>query len=269
MKNLYKLYYKDYFQGIDFSVLLENKEEAKKKNRQVIERVNREILDTPFVQPSERVRANWCPQLKVEYPGLVTGIGINHEANIEGEFKLGIHLDYLTGMPVIYGSSVKGMLRDVFSDVDYIKRMLGKILEKGVAESIDVNDLVKDIFDGKEVEIIDGLTGKEKKYRNKSIYKRDIFHDAVLISGDSQGKVLRSDYITPHFRDVLKDPIPIGFVKIAPGAVIEFRFRLVDSDYLSKEQKCSLFYCILQTFAVGAKTNVGYGNLTEREEPEK
>lgn len=239
------------------------------KNRQVIERVNREILDTSFVQPSERVRANWCPQLKVEYPGLVTGIGINHEANIEGEFKLGIHLDYLTGMSVIYGSSVKGMLRDVFSDVDYIKRMLGKILEKGVAESIDVNDLVRDIFDGKEVEIIDGLAGKEKKYRNKSIYKRDIFHDAVLISGDSQGKVLRSDYITPHFRDVLKDPIPIGFVKIAPGAVIEFRFRLVDSDCLSKEQKCRLFYCILQTFAVGAKTNVGYGNLTEGEEPEK
>ena len=155
--NLYKYYYKDYFlceeqcklpEGKpknnernnqqtykkikpDFSFLWkEEKKEIEKINKQNearIKEANRKILNVPFTKPSESV--DWVNSTlcyKVLYPGLVTGIGIEHEANIKGEFKLGIHLDYLTGMPIIYGSTVKGILRSAFEDPQYIHDLLKK-----------------------------------------------------------------------------------------------------------------------------------------------
>ena len=59
-------------------------------------------------------------------------------------------------------------------------------------------------------------------------------------------------------------------MKIAPGCKIEFRFKLVDSivkdkdgkEYkLSADEKREIFKEILTTVGVGAKTNVGYGQL--------
>ena len=56
-------------------------------------------------------------------------------------------------------------------------------------------------------------------------------------------------------------------MKIAPGCKLEFRFKLVDTEIagtgkkFSKEQKLELFKEILTTVGVGAKTNVGYGQL--------
>ena len=246
MKNLHKAYYKDYFAGADFSFLLKEKKAdrvASPKDIQEIKRRNMALMGAKLKMIDSNPRTNTQFDLRIAYPGLVTGVGINHEAKIEGEFKLGVHFDYTYGMPVVYGSSVKGVLRAYFKEF---------YAPKNGEPSVD--DLFNDIFEG----------GADKK-KPKSIYDRDIFFDAVLTHGDSQGRILCSDSITPHGANPLKNPIPITFMKIAPGCTMEFRFKLVDSvingQTFAKDQKKELFQQILLTVGVGAKTNVGYGQF--------
>lgn len=264
--NLHKAYYKDYFNGI---VNWDNIKDSRNTNavRQHNAKLTHERLKIPddndLGQDVKKIN------LKIQYPGFVTGIGINHEAGIEGEFKLGLHFDWTWGMPVVYGSSVKGVLRSWFMEI-YDQEKYG----------IDAGDLLMDIFEGATTRDIDserkkykdGWAEKTKKpenriyMKNKSIYNRDIFFDAVLTSADSKGRILCSDSITPH-PEPLQNPIPLTFLKIAPGCTLEFRFKLVDSvidgKTLSADDKREIFKEILTTVGVGAKTNVGYGQLKE------
>ena len=257
MRNLHKAYYKDYFDKLDFGYLLNNSDgpvvEIKRRNAELTaSNLLQQIPKTPLVNNSFR--------LKISYPGLVTGIGINHEASIEGEFKLGVHFDWTYGMPVVYGSSVKGVLRNAFIEeqkngriLKYEKYYLEKCTGREWSQE-DIKVLFASIFEGKE-------NGP------KSIYNRDIFFDAVLVGADSNDHILASDSITPHGNNPLKNPIPITFMKIAPGCTMEFRFKLVDSDINGKTftaaQKKTLFEEILKTVGVGAKTNVGYGQFKQ------
>lgn len=198
--------------------------------------------------------------LDIAYPGLVTGVGINHEAKIEGEFKLGVHFDWTYGMPVVYGSSVKGVLRSAFIS----KQKNGKIIEY---EDYYLKEVTKREWSQEEIKILfDAIfEGKDEKGNNLSIYDRDIFFDAVITHTDSKGRILCSDSITPHGDNPLKNPIPITFLKIAPRCKLEFRFKLVDTkigdNVFNKEDKLKLFKKILTTVGIGAKTNVGYGQL--------
>lgn len=247
MRNLHKLFYKDYFNGGDF---LDSKAA---KSMSAVMTSNQELLST--VNPKDVCYADndgyitHSFELKVAYPGLITGIGIMHEMGVKGELKLGLHFDYTYGFPVIYGSSVKGVLRSCFKDVyegEYAKYVFD------------------DIFEGI------GAGGNAK-----SIYDRDIFHDAVIISPES-GTILVSDTIAPHggtrHDDPFAEPNPISFLKVAPDVTIKFRFSLKDtkdaegSIVLSASAKLELFKEILTVFGVGAKTNVGYGQFKMSEE---
>ena len=244
MKNLKQFYYKDYFGSVNFSYLLKGDGKAGKDIVEAIKSKNKQLCDVTFVEKiPEPECVNTCIQAKVCYPGLVTGVGIGHEASIEGEFKLGMHFDHTYGQPIIYGSSVKGVLRHYFKEC-----------YDGTDEEAD--ELIKDIFGS-----------DDPRDSGKSLYDRDIFFDAVIVKGDKNGHILAPDSITPHTGGPLKNPIPITFVKIASGCTIEFRFRLVDSVIGDKtftaEEKKELFTEILTTFGVGAKTNVGYGQLEE------
>ena len=257
-KNLYKLFYRDYYSQVNFSYLFSNNREVIENNQAQIAAKNEELLEAPLAIIPKCKRTNVQVPIQVQYPGLITGSGITHETSIEGEFKLGIHLDCTYGMPVIYGSSIKGVLRSAFvNDPDYIQSLLDEIVED---KTIEVKDLIKDIFDGQErdPENDDPIKGTIA-YKNKSIYKRDIFFDAVIISPDSTGHILASDYITPH-KNPLRDPVPISFIKIASGCTMELRFRLVNS-IITNAEKLALFLKILQDSGIGAKTNVGYGQL--------
>lgn len=227
MLNLYKAYYKDYFSELDFHPLLEYSDKSLDKTKIDNNLFTRNGLLVRIPEPVDGLDKF---ELKISYPGLVTGIGIPHEVKIEGGFKLGVHFDYTRGMPVIYGSSVKGVLRE------YFRHFKNSEL------------LWKDIFEGS----------------GKNMYARDIFYDAVLVAPDRQGRILCSDSITPH-KNPLKNPIPITFLKIAPGCKVQFRFKLFDSIVdgvrFSKEEKLDLFKKILLTVGIGAKTNVGYGQF--------
>ena len=257
MRNLHKAYYKDYFKDLKFGYLLNNGEEPKTE----IKRRNGELTATGLLKiiPKNSL-VNKSFELQIAYPGLVTGVGINHEAKIEGEFKLGVHFEWTHGMPVVYGSSVKGVLRNAFVEI----QKKGKIIEY---EDDFLNEVTKREWGQEEIKILfDAIfEGKDSKGKNLSIYDRDIFFDAVIVKPDKKGRILCSDSITPHTAGPLKNPTPITFLKIAPGCKLEFRFKLVDTIIadrkFTKDEKLALFKEILTTVGVGAKTNVGYGQL--------
>lgn len=262
--NLHKYYYKEYFKGAIFSPLLEDEDatlsDISEKNKFLCSpNLLHEIRKNPIV--------NHVIPLQIAYPGLVTGVGIDHEAKITGEFKLGVHFDWTYGMPIVYGSSVKGVLRNAF----IAKIEKGKIVEyedyylKKVAKGWDWSPRhIKTLFDAI-------FEGKDSKGNNLSIYERDIFFDAVITKPDSKRRILCSDSITPHGGEThdnpLKNPTPLAFLKIAPGCTLEFRFKLNDTkvgdETFKADTKLALFKEILTTVGIGAKTNVGYGQLKE------
>lgn len=231
--NIGKLFYKDYYKGINFLDVIGEKKEVK------ISDINNRIRQSLLVQIDSPIKEKDGLQsfkLKVQYPGLITGVGLVHDSkDIEGGYNLGMHFDYTMGMPIIYGSSVKGVLSSYFKT----------FCEE---EEAKLDDLYNQIFEGK------------KGDKNISIYERDVFFDAVIVNPKTG--FLEDDSITPHTGGPLKNPIPITMLKIAPGTTIEFRFRLKDSDDYTVDSKLKIFKEILTTVGIGAKTNVGYGQLT-------
>lgn len=186
--------------------------------------------------------------LETTYPGLLTGVGELHSAGkIENEFKLGFHFDHSTGLPVIPGSTVKGALRSIIDETDYLQCILNE-LQINVT---DIGLLEKEIFLG------------ERSNDLVSIYKRDIFLDAFIVKSACQGgRFLDDDFITPHHDNQFKNPTPIQFLKVMPGVRFRFQFDVKDG-LISADEKCKLFKRILQDIGIGAKTNVGYGHLVE------
>lgn len=297
-RNISLLFYKNYFQEIKFTHLFErgaNIRDEIRDNTNSIKEVNKKITEQSDLEIIPNIKTKHRIHATIQYPGLITGVGINHEAKIEGEFKLGINFDYTYGMPVIHGSSVKGLLRSAFPDSkstierenDPIKKkkrekireskvkLISQYLNSIENKSIDIDSLRDHIFDG---------IGKDKNI--ESIYRRDIFFDAVIIKPVKRNillngiektvtRILDSDSITPHIhknltyeQSMLKNPIPLIFLKIASGVKMEFRFNLKDG-LISAKEKRDLFAKILEDFGIGAKTNVGYGQFSKIEVIEK
>jgi CRISPR-associated protein Cmr6 len=247
MNNLHKLYYKDYYQNVRFSL---DKNGDVNIGGHVIDIVGKgKSIQNGDLQPDLLAEMNGIVHkiFKVQYPGLVTGVGILHNAGVKGEFMLGMHFDYTYGHPIIYGSSVKGVLKSYFKEC----------YEGGH----NVDELIEDIFEGK----------KYGTSSYKSIYERDVFFDAIVCGANPHGKIIDSDALAPHggpkHDNPFADPVPIAFLKIASGVKLKFRFRLSDTKdkdgkvIMPKQAKEKLFVNILETFGIGAKTNVGYGQL--------
>jgi len=214
----------------------------------------------------ESMKAKQGFTLDTTYPGLLIGSGYMHGLSSDHDVKIGFYFDHTTGLPIIQGSSVKGMLRSCFgfpmenqSDPyaeqkhEYIKELMGK-------SDLDVKALAQEIFEG-----IDSESGKVK-----SIYERDIFYEARVLR--TKGFLLRDDYLAPHGDNPLKNPVPLRFVKVAPEVSFEFSFDLKDSVFATADEKKKLFKNLLEEFGIGAKTNVGYGQfeviLTDEEKAE-
>lgn len=205
--------------------------------------------DRDYLKLDERIATERI-LMKTAYPGLMIGTGYTHGSGIEGandDINVGFSLDYVSGQPYIPSSSVKGVLRSAFKHEDFIKGILGK-------DNLDVSKLEKNIF-GDNADKTEG---------------EDQFFDAVIrYSVRNDKRILGDDYITPH-NNIIKNPIPILMMKVLPDVVFEFRFKLSDIEIgeitITAEDKKHLFTKILSVLGVGAKTNVGYGNLIEYKE---
>lgn len=200
--------------------------------------------------------------MKTVYPGLLIGIGNPHGAGAgalperkdnesgDEDIKTGFSFDYVSGMPYIPGSSVKGVIKSAFRHPELIR----DLMDRPDMDDAHVTDIMKDIFENGSEYISEAYGAK--------VIKRDIFLDAVVVKGDDNGLFIGTDYVTSH-ADPLQNPNPVQMLKLLPDVVLEFRFILNDSAKigLSAEDKLGLFKKILEFTGVGAKTNTGYGIL--------
>ena len=94
----------------------------------------------------------------------------------------------------------------------------------------------------------------------------DVFLDAYPTSKNkTKQRCLALEFITPH-SDIIKSPIPINCLKVKPGISFEFGFylnecQLSDGVQITVKEKIELFKTILTDVGIGAKTNVGFGQL--------
>lgn len=238
------LFYKKYFFHLNHS---------SKPDSEIAKQNNVALLSTQKINYSFPTGDfSFC--LKTLYPGLLIGTGYNHTMkDFKENFDMGFYFDYTTGMPIIPGSSVKGVLRSLFGqdkhnnqDDKYKAQKEKLIRDFAKNNTLDVNALFNEIFEGKNA-------------ANKPIppYQRDIFYDAYVVSVED--RLFADDYITPH-ANPLTDPDPNKMLKVAPSVTFCFSFDLHDG-MLSKELKRDLFKALLLFHGVGAKTNVGYGQF--------
>lgn len=207
--------------------------------------------------------------MRVQAPGLLIGSGLAHGLpGSEEDVKTGLQFDYTSGLPVIPGSSVKGVIRSAFPTIKEDKEQSNE----ADAEKLNyIRSLIADIpeFSSLVLEDNDIL-----ELGNQMFNHGDIFADALLVGYGTRMKqqvhvrqVLAEDYITPHTGGPLAQPIPIKIVKVAPGVTFAFCFKFnetkIGAKVVSASMKKALCAAILQDLGVGAKTNVGYGVLKE------
>ena len=253
MRNLSLYYNKTYYEYLESEQL-----ESRKINK-LIEKENKCLFSTMFIHEKDYRRLDDIENLKkiimkTKYPGMMIGTGNPHGAGDalggEGDIQVGFSFDYATGQPYVPGSTVKGVLRSYFKRKDVIKAIIKSAIGKELSDE-QISALETNIFENK-----------------------DVFFDAVLYDGDKNGKILGSEYITPH-KSPLKNPTPIHMLKILPGVKFEFRFLVKDfkdvenvNVLISEDEKIKIFQDVLKYFGVGAKTNVGYGILEVCEKDE-
>lgn len=216
--------------------------------------INREAIKAMNDSVSKALNADVCVktlngtsfetiQLKTEYPGTLIGTGNTHSSGAKGEMELGFTFDYVTGLPYLPGSSLKGLLRNAFSYPEYIKEVLED-------DNIDVKKLETQLF---------GRMG-ESVLKNQAR-----FLDSYIIGGTKRCgmRYLGTDSITPHNGSPLQEPNPITMIRINPEVIFEFRFIPAKNALINSEEQKNLFRTIICDFGVGAKTHVGYGLLSE------
>lgn len=207
--------------------------------------------------------------MRVQAPGLLIGSGLAHGLpGSEEDVKTGLQFDYTSGLPVIPGSSVKGVIRSAFPTIKEDKE------QSNEADAEKLNYIKSLIADIPEFSAL-GLEDKDiLELGNQMFNHGDIFADALLVGYGTRMKqhgpvkqVLTEDYIIPHTGGPLAQPIPIKIVKVAPGVTFAFCFKFnatkIGDKEVTAEMKESLCTAILQDLGIGAKTNVGYGVLKE------
>lgn len=213
--------------------------------------------------------------LYTTYPGLIAGVGYAHGSKSAGDAAIGFYFDHTTGLPTIPGSSVKGVLRSLFElDSDGKKEFTGDkskaairfIIGEYEKQSKDLN-LFAEFKESINTEQLERL--KIEIFGNQDDEGKDVFYDAVIdIENTIVDKFLASDFITPHYPNLLKNPIPTQFLKVLPNVGFKFRFNLKDKGILNAIQKTTLFKQIILTTGLGAKTNVGYGQFNHNSSKE-
>jgi CRISPR-associated protein Cmr6 len=221
---------------------------------------------------------------KVCYPGLLVGLGYDHpnwreeEQNSQSDqrrasaedFTMGFTFDHTTGMPYIPGSSVKGKLRSVFprrAEDEQRRKLVSALLNEVLKEPVDL-----DFQDIREVETaVFGPWVCEE--RTEKLKGQDVFLDGYVSKKPVENinrsncprPLLAVDFITPHGA-WYKDPVPLRMVRIRPETQITLQFLMRDNPRaeelgLDQARRVEFYGEIVKLLGLGAKTNVGYGQL--------
>lgn len=262
-KNMSYIYYHEYFKGLE-----ERKEKSglvyelggsPSSEEQFRER-NKALQDFKFdlsLSPLEHLKnaskgvASFQTfSLETIYPGLMIGTGNPHDLKSKGSIYSGFSFDYVTGLPYIPGSSVKGILKSVFPRKEDTKDDINQQKMKYIQSLLNPELSDEEIYDLKD-----------------NIFEdNDVFLDAYPTSKNkTKQQCLALEFITPH-SDIIKNPIPINCLKVKPGISFEFGFylnecQLSDGVQITIKEKIELFKTILTDVGIGTKTNVGFGQL--------
>lgn len=227
-----------------------------------------------LVKSNDMTLDNCSFQAEVNYPGLVVGLSNPIMCNLKNDlkedkdnqnaaFKTGFSFDYTTGLPYISGSSIKGMLRaSILKYREDVIAWLHKNIKTFEKKEIVLDNLVAQLFGNGNTE--DTI---ETKKQYTQVLDRDVFLDVLVICGDTkdgEGKILKSDYITPH-PSMFKNPKPIHILALRPNVKLQFYFLLRPEAIagISSEKRFELYKNLILDLGIGAKTNTGYGSLTE------
>lgn len=272
-----------------------------------IVKINQQIFDSSLIElPDTWYNLNAdCFNYFIGNPGAIIGAGYAHDYKSEKDsegtkeaVKSGFSFDYTTGLPVLPGASLKGILRSLFpqkkiiseyiKDKDSIKRqeiLDTQLLKYQFVKELFVSkipawselsdDQINSNIEAIEDEIFEGI----RNNKSIGIYERDTFFGAIPVDinpntniSENQKQLLSMDNITPHKHknrnlkemDPFVEPNPIKILKVMPGVKYKFMLQLHNSKLLpeiSKELKLEIFKTILEFLGIGAKTNSGYGNL--------
>jgi CRISPR-associated protein Cmr6 len=292
--NLKHFYYRGYFDQ-KIKLAQPTDKDTRKKNEEANEKAfrvkNDILLSTKEVSPFSadnflKVCGKAEPiHLRVKNPGLLPGIGYPHEVGYQGEFKLGFGFDHVTGLPVLPGSSVKGVLRSVFPQVEFEEETPRKMTKTPDTTQKAKADYIFDLLERLEVEGLAAYKNEAQQFVHAlelaifcgfdfsenppkprlPMFRHDVFLDVLPVQFNEENLLLGRDALTPHNENPLKNPIPLPFVKVLPGVVFGFYFKLnttkIGTVEITAEHKRRLFCEILCTVGAGAKTNVGYGQF--------
>lgn len=289
--NIGWLFYRDYYRNfvhIQTNILVKSSKDRKevkkgtnmelmyKKQNEYICRSSLRDLNKENTKLLEALPCNTKLYFKTIYPGLLIGAGLSHGTGTNYDMKIGFQFDYTTGLPYIPGSSIKGVLRSMFpltkllkepqkkEELIYNERRIRYIREK-MDEISDKK--ISDTYSDSQIVALTKAIFEEPFYNalNDNIKKKDVFMDALITQTEHEkGFFIGDDFITCH-KNPLQNPIPLQFLKVLSEVTFCFPFYLHDSyienKVFTKSMKAMLFQHILEDIGVGAKTNVGYGQL--------
>ncbi|MCW6665364.1 type III-B CRISPR module RAMP protein Cmr6 [Aerococcaceae bacterium NML190938] len=263
-------------------------------------------IDSIIRQSMNKIKNRRGFSLKVEYPGISLGLTTqtrtelqkikrkkedteetNHEKDKleEGEIIIStgdasaitFSLDYVSGFPIITGSSVKGRLRWLCETLLFLEEHREIIDSENTISCQKISDFhagksklsivewqqfIEQVFGKKEDDMDSVIEGDNS-------VQHDIFFDAFV----NDVNCLSSDYLTPHnpageMRNDYKNVVPVQFLRIKPETKVDFYFIFYDFKPCGKEnvlitadEKEKFFKKLLIEFGIGAKTNKGYGRL--------
>lgn len=268
-KNMSYIYYHEYFKGLEerkekLGLVYElggspsSEEQFRERNKALqdfkfdLSLSPLEHLKNASKDASKGVASFQTFSLETIYPGLMIGTGNPHDLKSKGSIYSGFSFDYVTGLPYIPGSSVKGVLKSVFPKKEDTKDDINQQKMKYI------QSLLKP-----------GLSDKEIYGLKDNIFEdNDVFLDAYpcpTSKKNTKQQCLALEFITPH-SDIIKNPIPINCLKVKPSISFEFGFylnecQLSDEVQITVKEKIELFKTILTDVGIGAKTNVGFGQL--------
>lgn len=199
-------------------------------------------------------------RMKVSAPGLIIGGGLSHGTPDNDAVKTGLQFDYTSGLPVIPGSSVKGVIRSLFPDDDKDEPRLQYIFN--ILKELSVFTNITTLSEGGKDLI---LRLRDNMFGLAGTKGADVFADALVVGPEGISKVITDDYLTPHTGGPLDPPVPIKIVKVCSGVIFSFCYKFTDYQEgavrITSDNKLNLCTSILEDMGIGAKTNVGYGCL--------
>ena len=121
-KNMHYIFHREYYESDrnGHSLDLSGASNNNREHIALVEQRNRDLFGFQFLPFNYLSRLKQCNgyvpiTMYVTYPGLLAGIGYPHDSQVKGPIDGGFFFDYVTGLPVIPGSTLKGVLRSCFS----------------------------------------------------------------------------------------------------------------------------------------------------------